>query len=109
MPNRRAINRAPKVSLVVLIAVSCGIAVSISIRDHALAQNTISQPSQEPVKRGIQVSGPAETQKLRSLLNRNGKDHALFFATDDYDHWPHLNNPIDDGQAIADELKNYYG
>jgi len=109
MPNRQATSRASNVSLVVLIAVSFGLAVSISSRAHALAQDAVSQPSQEPLKRGTRVDGPTQAQTPGTSLNRTGKDYALLFATDDYDHWPHLNNPIDDAQAIAYELKNYYG
>lgn len=37
------------------------------------------------------------------------KDYALIFATDKYDHWDDLVNPIDDSRAIARELKEKYG
>ncbi len=36
-------------------------------------------------------------------------DYALVFATDQYDHWPDLVNPVFDGKTIADELKERYG
>jgi uncharacterized caspase-like protein len=42
-------------------------------------------------------------------LVRTGKDYALLIATDDYDHWPHLDNPIVDARDLELELKNYYG
>ncbi len=37
--------------------------------------------------------------------------YAVLFAADDYDSpdWPHLNNPIDDAQSIAQELRAFYG
>ncbi len=39
----------------------------------------------------------------------NRTDYALLFASDDYDEWGRLINPIQDAEAIADELKNTYG
>lgn len=42
-----------------------------------------------------------------SKLNRT--DYALIFATDDYDNWNDLVNPIFDSRTIAAELKKSYG
>jgi len=42
-----------------------------------------------------------------SKLNR--KDYALIFATDQYDNWNDLVNPVFDSRAIAEELKKTYG
>jgi formylglycine-generating enzyme required for sulfatase activity len=39
---------------------------------------------------------------------RPGKDHALFFAVQDYDNWTDLNNPIRDAEAIAQQLRTKY-
>lgn len=36
-------------------------------------------------------------------------DYALIFATDDYDHWGDLVNPVFDSRTIGNELKNTYG
>ena len=44
-----------------------------------------------------------------SVLGRKGKDYALVIATDQYDYWTALNNPVNDGRAIAKELKEIYG
>lgn len=41
------------------------------------------------------------------LINR--KDRALIFATDKYDHWDDLVNPVHDAHSIATELQNRYG
>lgn len=41
--------------------------------------------------------------------SRAGKDYALFFAVEDYNHMGKLTNPIDNATAIADELKTNYG
>jgi hypothetical protein len=37
------------------------------------------------------------------------KDYALFFATDSYDYWNDLVNPVYDANTIATELKEKYG
>jgi hypothetical protein len=37
------------------------------------------------------------------------KDYALFFATDQYDHWSDLVNPIEDAHSLGDILKKKYG
>jgi hypothetical protein len=42
-----------------------------------------------------------------SKLDRT--DYALIFATDNYDNWPDLVNPVFDSRTIADELKKAYG
>lgn len=36
-------------------------------------------------------------------------DYALVFATDQYDNWPDLVNPVFDARTIADELRKTYG
>jgi hypothetical protein len=42
-----------------------------------------------------------------SKLDRT--DYAILFTTNDYDNWPDLVNPVNDGRMIADELKKIYG
>jgi hypothetical protein len=42
-------------------------------------------------------------------ISADRKDIALVFATDNYDHWDDLVNPINDGETIAKELKEKYG
>lgn len=36
-------------------------------------------------------------------------DYALVFATDQYEHWSDLVNPVFDSRTISDELRNTYG
>jgi len=36
-------------------------------------------------------------------------DYAVLFLTNDYDNWPDLVNPINDGRQIAEELRKNYG
>ncbi|MBS1681461.1 MAG: caspase family protein [Bacteroidetes bacterium] len=42
-----------------------------------------------------------------SKLDRT--DYAVLFTTNDYEHWPDLVNPVNDGRMIAEELKKNYG
>lgn len=42
-----------------------------------------------------------------TMLNRT--DYALLFATDEYDDWGNLTNPLNDVNTIAAELKDNYG
>ena len=43
------------------------------------------------------------------VLGREGVDYALLFATNQYDSWNTLINPINDAGTIADELNSSYG
>ena len=40
---------------------------------------------------------------------KKGTDYALLFATESYDHWHNLRNPLFDAQAIRVELEETYG
>lgn len=46
---------------------------------------------------------------LKNALAIDRKDYALLFATDQYDNWSDLVNPIFDSKAIAKELEDRYG
>lgn len=46
---------------------------------------------------------------LKNVLAIDRKDYALLFATDQYDYWTDLINPIFDSKAIAKELEERYG
>ncbi len=39
----------------------------------------------------------------------NRTDYAVLFATDSYDYWENLVNPVNDAQTIAKELRETYG
>lgn len=45
---------------------------------------------------------------LKNMISMNRKDYALIFATDRYDHWSDLVNPIDDAHAMAKMLRENY-
>ena len=46
---------------------------------------------------------------MDDLLAIDRKDYALLFATDRYDYWDDLVNPIDDAHAIGKTLEDLYG
>lgn len=46
---------------------------------------------------------------LENMVSLDRKDYILLFATNKYDHWDDLVNPINDAQAIAKELKEKFG
>jgi hypothetical protein len=68
------------------------------VAENADGIKTISQR-----KIHIGTTGLADAVKL------DRTDFALVFATDQYDHWGDLVNPIFDSRTIANELKNTYG
>lgn len=45
----------------------------------------------------------------KEYISTDRKDYALIFATDNYDHWDDLVNPISDAQILAKELQEKYG
>lgn len=46
---------------------------------------------------------------LADATKLNRTDYALLFATDQYDNWSDLVNPVFDSRTIADELRKTYG
>jgi len=53
------------------------------------------------------VSNPSNTNDdLKSVM---GRQRALLFASNDYEHWGDLVNPIPDTKAIASDLEEIYG
>lgn len=68
------------------------------VAENMDGQRTISQR-----KVHIGTAGLADAVKL------DRTDYALVFATDQYDHWGDLVNPVFDSRTIADELRTSYG
>jgi uncharacterized caspase-like protein len=56
-------------------------------------------------KRGF---GPSEPSAAEQAAAR-GTDYALILASNTYDHWPKLNNPIYDAQTLRQELIQNFG
>ena len=46
---------------------------------------------------------------LADAINLDRTDYAVVFATDQYDNWSDLVNPVFDSKTIAEELKTTYG
>lgn len=46
---------------------------------------------------------------IADAISIDRKDYAILFATDKYDHWTDLVNPVFDANTIAIELKEKYG
>lgn len=61
-----------------------------------------------PGYRGFRVLAE-EKQSSQSGLESQGRDFALLIATDRYDSWQTLRNPVYDAKAIAKDLKEIYG
>ena len=68
-----------------------------------VAENVDGQKTISYRKVHVGAAGIADASKLERT------DYALVFATDEYDHWTDLVNPVFDSKAIAEELKNTYG
>lgn len=66
-----------------------------------------ARPRVEPSRRGVgSLSMDVETAADPFA---EGKNYALLFATDNYDEWGDLINPIFDATALARTLQEYYG
>lgn len=53
--------------------------------------------------------GGAASPTAGAQFARSGKDYALIFATNTYEQWPSLTNPLFDAKAIAMDLSLIYG
>jgi len=76
--------------------------VEVDIPAPLLADAGDRGESPEPGGTGTYIPGINELLKSR-------KDYALIFATDSYDNWPGLNNPVFDAKTIKTELETHYG
>lgn len=70
---------------------------------EVVAENIDGQKSYATRKIHVGSVGLADASKL------DRTDYALIFATDEYDNWSDLVNPVFDSKTIAEELKNSYG
>ncbi|HEX8041874.1 MAG TPA: caspase family protein [Chryseosolibacter sp.] len=68
------------------------------VAENADGQKTISQ-------RKVHIGNAG----LADAVNLDRTDYALVFATDQYDNWSDLVNPVFDSKTIANELKTTYG
>ena len=63
----------------------------------------------EGVKTISQRSINIGTAALSDASKLDRTDYAILFTTNDYDNWPDLVNPVNDGRMIADEIRKNYG
>jgi hypothetical protein len=70
---------------------------------EVVAENVDGQKSFSERKIHVGSVGLADASKL------DRTDYAIIFATDQYDNWSDLVNPVFDSKTIAEELKNTYG
>ncbi len=70
---------------------------------EVVAENIDGQKSFSARRIHVGSVGLADASKL------DRTDYALVFATDQYDNWGDLVNPVFDSKTIAEELKNTYG
>lgn len=63
----------------------------------------------ESIRGTVEDELPAQDKKSHTSNSGSGKDYALLIATDHYDAWKHLSNPIHDARAIAKDLQDMYG
>jgi hypothetical protein len=70
---------------------------------EVVAENVDGQKTISYRRVHIGSTGLADASKL------NRTDYALIFATDQYDNWSDLVNPVFDSKTIAEELKKTYG
>ena len=74
---------------------------------RTVAQAPSAQQEPPAPDRGVRVSSAPQTEKADAW--RHHKDYALLFATNEYDYWPALENPIPDAHDLAQMLEEHYG
>ncbi len=58
---------------------------------------------------GTETSSIRVVKYVNAAEKAKRKDYVLLFATNEYDYWDPLANPINDAQTIANELSDNYG
>jgi hypothetical protein len=86
---------------------------------QAIKQTLTLPDGQHTMKITVVNNKGGQVSSMRSILigkdaiadavSIDRKDYAILFATDKYDHWSDLVNPVEDANSIALELKEKYG
>jgi len=71
--------------------------------DFSQARSRVAETS----TRGVGSLSLKENEEF--FLHEDGKNYALLFATNEYDEWDDLVNPIFDANALASTLSDFYG
>lgn len=82
--------------------------VKLAVGDNLItirAVDTKNNAAQET----FTVLRETETQSATAVKSIARKDYALVIATDDYDSWSDLVNPVNDSRALEKELTEHYG
>lgn len=82
-----------------------------------LSQEIDVKSGENEIKMVVQNTNGTLTEESRTILvnvmeqeeKKEGTDYALLFATDEYDYWTDLVNPVNDAKTIAEELEKHYG
>jgi len=74
---------------------------SLTIRAIDLSENVTTQH--------FEFVSNSVNQTWSSSSSQNSKNYAVLIATDEYNEWSDLNNPISDVEAIGNQLQNHYG
>lgn len=90
-----------------------------TVREYKLRQHLKLLEGQNVIEIVVENAKGGRISSTRSILmGKNAiadaiaidrKDYVLLFATDQYDHWTDLVNPIDDANSIARVLREKYG
>lgn len=76
---------------------------------EAQTQASGNNSSSAGLSRGVEPTVPAGGAPNLTAFLESRYDYALLVATDDYNSWQALQNPVTDARAIAKELKEGYG
>jgi len=84
--------------------------------DEMLVQNVILIEGRNTIKVVVEAENGKVSEEERIITIATGefvavmnrKDYALLFATDEYDYWKDLSNPVNDARTIARELEDKY-
>jgi len=85
------------------------IELKVGTNELTIRIETENGMSLEETRQIIVAPDSKALEENNSDLPTGRKDYALLFATDDYDEWSDLVNPINDAQTIGNELKQFYG
>jgi hypothetical protein len=75
---------------------------------NVIAKDKLNKLSNTSFTMTYKKTEPNEPIHNNVKTERIGKDYAILFATDNYDYWGHLINPINDARSIKNELKDNY-
>lgn len=91
---------------------------SLSDFERAVDTEILLRPGENTIRVTVTNKEGSTSTSIRKInvnvdaandSNKKRKDYALLFATDDYDYWDNLQNPINDVSTISTDLQAIYG